>query len=209
MLRKHVLTAVLLMMMLMMLLLLLGMMPVLSLAAPGLSRLQQEGTNVLLNPGFEGLVCSPNSGEGWCDDNWGRATHDGSVHDNIFTPQGWVSWWRKGDNYGQPEIKTIPKVDPFIGPPKRINSGKYAVLFFTYYRNQDGGFYQVHEHYAGNILGIIGRSGHPTGDLEHGAPVTAHQLGVRGHIAPLTPLGYPPVLVVHAHTRHRQREYSQ
>jgi LysM repeat protein len=88
-------------------------------------------------------VCSPSSAEGWCDDNWGRATHDGSVHDNIFTPQGWVSWWRKGDNYGQPEIKTIPKVDPFIGPPKRINSGKYAVLFFTYYRNQDGGFYQV------------------------------------------------------------------
>lgn len=131
------LTAVLLMTML------LGMAPVLSHAAPDGSRMLQTGTNLLQNPGFEGITCGPTSAEGWCDDNWGRKTHDGSVHDNIFTPQGWVAWWRKGDGYGQPEIKTIPKVAPFIGPPARINNGKYAALFFTYYRNQDGGFYQV------------------------------------------------------------------
>jgi LysM repeat protein len=103
----------------------------------------QGGGNLLQNPGFEGLVCAPTSSEGWCDDNWTRKTHDGSVHDNIFTPQGWVTWWRKGDGYGQPEVKTIPNVNPFIGPPARINNGRYATLFFTYYRNHDGGFYQV------------------------------------------------------------------
>lgn len=135
--RKRMLTAVLL------ITLLLGMAPVLSHAAPNSSRMLQEGNNLLQNPGFEGLVCAPTSSEGWCDDNWTRKTHDGSAHDNIFTPQGWVTWWRKGDGYGQPEVKTIPKVNPFVGPPARINNGRYATLFFTYYRNHDGGFYQV------------------------------------------------------------------
>ena len=122
---------------------LLGTAPVFSLARPDPSQPLQEGTNLLKNPGFEGITCGASSAEGWCDDNWARDTHDGSVHDNIFTPQGWVSWWRKGGGYGQPEIKTIPKVDPFIGPPARINSGNYAVLLFTFHRNHDAGFYQT------------------------------------------------------------------
>ena len=54
-----------------------------------------------------------------------------------------MTWWRTGGDYGQPEVKTIPNVDPFIGPPARINSGNYAVQLFTFYRNQDAGFYQV------------------------------------------------------------------
>jgi len=122
---------------------LLAVMPGFSLAAPGLSRLDQEGTNLLKNPGFEGITCAPGSEPGWCNDNWTRDTHNGSIHENIFTPQGWVTWWREGGGYGQPEVKTIPKVDPFIGPPARIRSGNYAVLLFTFYRNQDAGFYQV------------------------------------------------------------------
>jgi LysM repeat protein len=122
---------------------LLGAVPALTMAGPDLSRSAQGGTNLLQNPGFEGVTCAAGSPEGFCDGNWGRDTHDGSVHDNIFTPQKWVSWWRKGGDYGQPEIKTIPKVDPFIGPPARINSGNYAALLFTFYRHQDAGFYQV------------------------------------------------------------------
>ena len=122
---------------------LLGAAPVFSLAKPDLSRFAQEGTNLVQNPGFEGVVCGPSSAEGWCDDNWVRDTHDGSVHDNIFTPQRWVSWWRKDGDYGQPEIKTIPRVDPFIGPPTRINNGNYAALLFTFHRQQDAGFYQL------------------------------------------------------------------
>ncbi|MGD2143152.1 MAG: LysM peptidoglycan-binding domain-containing protein [Anaerolineae bacterium] len=137
MIRKRLTTALFLMT------LLLAMMPLAARAEPAQSPPAQEGTNLLQNPGFEGLVCGPGSAEGWCDDNWTRNTHDGSVHDNIFTPQGWVTWWRKGEDFGQPEVKTIPKVDPFIGPPSRIRSGNYAAMFFTYYRNHDGGFYQV------------------------------------------------------------------
>lgn len=120
-----------------------AVLPFFSLAEPKPSLPVQEGTNVLRNPGFEGLSCGPNSQPGWCDDNWDRQTHDGSIHDNIFTPQGWVTWWRKGGGFGQPEIKTIPRVDPFIGPPARVNSGNYAALLFTFYRDQDAGFYQT------------------------------------------------------------------
>jgi archaellum component FlaG (FlaF/FlaG flagellin family) len=97
----------------------------------------------LLNPGFEGIHCHPDSEPGWCLDNWTHDAHDGSTHDNIFTPQGWVTWWRKGVPYGQPEVKTIPNVPPYTGEPPRIRSGNYAVLLFTFYRLQDTGLYQV------------------------------------------------------------------
>jgi len=122
---------------------LIGMVPAFGVAAPALSRPAQEGTNLLQNPGFEGLVCGANSEPGWCVDNWTHDTHDGSVHDNIFTPQGWVTWWRTGGSYGQPEVKTIPNVAPFTGELPRIRSGNYAVLLFNFYRLQDVGLYQV------------------------------------------------------------------
>jgi LysM repeat protein len=123
---------------------LVGMSPVFSLADRDLSRLAQEGTNLLKNPGFEGLVCAPDSEPGWCNDNWSNnSNHDGSFHDNIFTPQGWTTWWRKGGQYGQPEVKTIPNVHPFTGELPRIRSGNYAVQYFNFYELQDGGLYQV------------------------------------------------------------------
>ena len=122
---------------------LLGTVPVFSLAMPDRSRPAQEGQNLLQNPGFEGITCAPGSEPGWCPDNWTHDTHDGSLHDNIYTPQGWVTWWRKGGEYGQPEVKTIPNVAPFKGELNRIRSGNYAVQIFTYYRLQDTGLYQV------------------------------------------------------------------
>jgi LysM repeat protein len=122
---------------------LLGMVPALGVAAPDPSRQAQEGTNLVRNPGFEGITCRAGSEPGWCLDNWTHDVADGSFHDNIFTPQGWVTWWRKGDDYGQPEVKTIPNVAPFTGELPRIRSGNYAVLLFTFYRLQDMGLYQV------------------------------------------------------------------
>jgi len=122
---------------------LLGTVPALSIAAPSTSQLVQEGTELLKNPGFEGITCRTGSQPPECLDNWTHDAFDGSIHDNIFTPQGWVTWWREGGDYGQPEVKTIPKVDPFIGELPRIRSGFYATLLFTFYRLQDTGFYQV------------------------------------------------------------------
>lgn len=122
---------------------LLGTVPILSLAMPGPSRNAQEGTELLRNPSFEGLSCRPGSQPGWCLDNWTHDVFDGSFHDNIFTPQGWVTWWRKGGGYGQPEVKTIPRVPPFTGELPRIRTGNYALLLFTFYRLQDTGIYQT------------------------------------------------------------------
>lgn len=124
---------------------LLGIVPAFGIAAPHPSRPAQEG-ELLQNPSFEGLSCAPGSEPGWCEDNWSNtANFDGSFHDNIFTPQGWITWWRKGGDYGQPEVKTIPNVAPFSYDCElpRLRSGNYALLLFTYYRLQDTGLYQV------------------------------------------------------------------
>ncbi|MCP4538223.1 MAG: LysM peptidoglycan-binding domain-containing protein [Chloroflexi bacterium] len=121
----------------------LSIVPIFSMAMPSISQNAQEGTELLKNPGFEGLNCAPGSEPGWCLDNWTHDVFDGTFHDNIFTPQGWVTWWRKSDGYGQPEVKTIPNVPPFTGDLPRVRSGNYALLLFTFYRLQDTGIYQV------------------------------------------------------------------
>lgn len=128
---------------------LLGMMPAFSLAAPNPSQPAQEGTNLLKNPGFEGITCRPDSPAGWCYDNWTRDTFNGSVWGEIYTPQGWVTFWSEGvnphdgRNYGRPECKVIPKQSPFIGPPARIHGGNYAVMQFGFFRAIDSGLYQT------------------------------------------------------------------
>jgi uncharacterized repeat protein (TIGR01451 family) len=113
-----------------------------SIYLPLVVRNHQSLSN-LQNPSFEGIICRPDSEPGWCLDNWTHDTHDGELYDNIFTPQGWVTWWLKADGYGQPEVKTIPRLPPFTGELERIRSGNYAVLLFTFYRLQDMGLYQV------------------------------------------------------------------
>ncbi len=135
MIRKRVLLAILMAAML------LGAASVTSLADPE-PLPPAQGGNLLQNPGFEGITCRSGSAPGWCDDNWTHDAFDGSTHGNIFTPQGWVTWWRTGGDYAQPEVKVIPNVDPFVGPPARVNSGNYALLYFNFFRLQDGGLYQ-------------------------------------------------------------------
>jgi hypothetical protein len=128
---------------------LLGTAPVVSLAAPDPSRPVQEGQELLQNPGFEGITCAPGSGGGWCNDNWTRDTFDGVPRAEIFTPQGWVTFWSEGKNpadgrkFGRPECKVIPNADPFVGPPARVRSGKYSVMQFGFFRAIDSGLYQV------------------------------------------------------------------
>jgi LysM repeat protein len=134
--------------------LVLGLLPVSSLAAPEPAPGQQDQTNLAVNPGFEGLSCRPESKAPECLDNWTHDVHwpDEPVHENIFTPQGWVTWWRRGGDYGQPEVKTIPNVAPFTGELPRIRSGYYATLLFTFYRLQDMGLYQCVSAEAGSTV---------------------------------------------------------
>jgi LysM repeat protein len=132
----------------------LGVLPVLSLAAPVPASERQDQTNLAINPGFEGISCRPGSEPPECLDNWTHDVHwpGEPIHDNIFTPQGWITWWRKGGDYGQPEVKTIPNVSPFTGELPRIRSGHYAVLMFTFYRLQDMGLYQCVSAEAGSTV---------------------------------------------------------
>ncbi len=128
---------------------LLGTVSAFSWAAPNPSQPAQEGTNLLKNPGFEGITCRSDSPAGWCYDNWTRETFNGIPYAEIFTPQGWVTFWSEGvnpadsRNYGRPECKVIPNQPPFVGPPARIHSGNYAVMQFGFFRAIDSGLYQV------------------------------------------------------------------
>ncbi|MBN1956098.1 MAG: LysM peptidoglycan-binding domain-containing protein [Anaerolineae bacterium] len=109
----------------------------------------QSGDNLLQNPGFEGITCRPDSPPGRCYDNWTRDTFNGIPYGEIFTPQGWVTFWSEGpnpftgDNYGRPECKVIENAGAAVGPPARIRSGAYSVQQFGFYRSIDSGVYQV------------------------------------------------------------------
>jgi len=126
--------------------LLLGSVPAWVGAAPPV---QEPGVNLLQNPGFEGITCDPGSAPGWCEGNWTRDTYNGIPYSEIFTPQGWVTFWSEatnptdGRNYGRPECKVIPNAAPFLGPPARVRSGNYAVMQFGFFRAIDSGLYQT------------------------------------------------------------------
>ncbi len=112
-------------------------------AAPPFPQIQ-SGDNLLQNPGFEGYTDGPN------EVNWTRDTFNNTRYREIYTPVGWITFWREGGDgdqkFGRPECKLVPNEPPFDGSggtPKRIYSGKYAAFCFTFYRRQDAGFYQV------------------------------------------------------------------
>jgi LysM repeat protein len=101
-----------------------------------------QQTNLLHNPGIEGpYVVSQ------------VHLQDGQFRDNIFTPEGWVTWWRtgggEGGEWGQPEVQVISADHPNYGYDSelpRIHTGNQSLKFFTMYRPHDGGLYQ---HVAG------------------------------------------------------------
>ncbi|MBN1487281.1 MAG: LysM peptidoglycan-binding domain-containing protein [Anaerolineae bacterium] len=102
---------------------------------------QETGTNLLANPGLEGLgKPSNNNAANW--DNWTRDTFNGAAYGEIFTPQGWVTWWQEGE-YKRPECKVIPNEHPFDNDPARIHTGYYAGMCFTFFGKQNAGYYQV------------------------------------------------------------------
>jgi LysM repeat protein len=117
---------------------LMGTVPILSLAGPPASEQQTDDGNLLHNPGFEGpyvvgLV----------------HVNDWIFRDNIFTPEGWVTWWRQGigdgGEFGQPEVQVIAADHPNYGYDAalpRIYSGFQALKVFNMWRPQDAGIYQ-------------------------------------------------------------------
>ena len=102
---------------------------------------QDIGTNLLVNPGFEGIgkpVNNPLANPG----NWTRETFNGEQRSEIFTPEGWVTWWQGGD-FKIPECKVIPNEHPFSADPKRIYEGYYSGMCFAFFGRMNAGYYQV------------------------------------------------------------------
>ena len=94
-------------------------------------------TNLLQNGNFEA--------------NWGtEKSHDvlilrpdappyQSVVGNIFTPPGWLTWFRHDPGtWDQPEVRDAWRsLDPY-----RVRSGEKAILLFSFNRRHDAGFLQ-------------------------------------------------------------------
>ena len=58
---------------------------------------------------------------------------------NIFTPPGWVTWFRHDSGtWDQPEVRDAR----ITGDARRVRSGQKAMLLFTCYRKHDAGFLQ-------------------------------------------------------------------
>jgi hypothetical protein len=110
---------------------------------------------MIKNPSFEGLSCPG---------GWTRDTHTGVEYGEIFVPEGWVAFWKEGD-YRRPEVKVIPKQEPFLDPP-RICEGDWSVQMFTYYGRMYAGLYQV-------IAGLV--------------PGETYEFSIQGHAWSTTP----------------------
>lgn len=91
-----------------------------------------SGPNLLVNPGFEGIGV-PVDNDQPNPDNWTRDTYTGAAYAEIYTPEGWVTWWSEGGDFVRPECKLIPNVYPFNEYPTRIYQGYYAGLCFGFY----------------------------------------------------------------------------
>ncbi len=103
---------------------------------------QAAGDNLLVNPGFEGIGRSAeNSSEN--PNNWTRDTFTGAQYGEIYTPEGWVTWWSEEGEFKRPECKVIPNVHPFNADPTRIHQGYYSGMCFTFFGRQNAGYYQV------------------------------------------------------------------
>jgi len=95
------------------------------------------GRNWLKNGGFEA---------DWGDEKSHRCLvfpEDGGPREvdvgNIFTPPGWVTWFRHDPGtWDQPEVR-----DAWVAhDPARVHGGQKGMLLFTFFRKHDGGFMQ-------------------------------------------------------------------
>jgi len=97
--------------------------------------------NALLNPGFEGMGL-PEDNDAPNPENYTHDTFNGEVYSEIFTPEGWVTWWEESDVYRRPEARVIPREPPYTDDPVRIYQGYYAAMYFSFYGRHNAGYYQ-------------------------------------------------------------------
>jgi LysM repeat protein len=114
---------------------LVGILPAMSMAAPDPAPAEQDQPNLLQNAGFE---------EDWSLESSHRCHTfpDNNIKEtgNIFTPPGWITWFRHEPGvWDQPEV-----TDAWVTiDARRVHSGQKGIRLFTFWRDHDGGFYQV------------------------------------------------------------------
>jgi murein DD-endopeptidase MepM/ murein hydrolase activator NlpD len=70
----------------------------------------------------------------FADDN----THYEVNVGNVFTPPGWMTWYRHDVTFAQPEVEDAWNYED----SRRVHSGEKAIKFFTFGKKHDGGFFQ-------------------------------------------------------------------
>lgn len=93
-------------------------------------------SNMLKNGNFEADWAEENSHQ--CLVIPGDAPQYFTEVGNVFTPPGWVTWFRHDNEYAQPEVRDARAHDP-----DRMRSGEKGMLLFTFSRRHWGGFYQT------------------------------------------------------------------
>ena len=103
-------------------------------------------TNLLRNGGFEAdwaeegshrCMVIPTEGESYTVDRG-----------NIFAPPGWTVWFKHGLPVEHDPANTVGWAQPEVrdawasGDATRVHSGQKGILFFTFFRIHDGGFFQ-------------------------------------------------------------------
>jgi hypothetical protein len=90
---------------------------------------------ILANGEFEGIA-RPGG--------WTRVTHSGVEYGEIFTPEGWVTFFQEDPaaNIYRPEVKVIEAVAPFLDPP-RVMHGNWGVQMFKSFGALRCGLYQT------------------------------------------------------------------
>jgi len=136
MIRKHVLSGVLVAAVL------LAVVPVSSLAGPGLSWSVQEGVNLLVNPGFEDGFGAWNPPD--CPNcPWGVSCNWGICYTAQVSAY-WIPFWKNCPEGDSSCALRMPEYKPATAPYyDRIHGGASAQQYFSFYGTHDAGLFQT------------------------------------------------------------------
>lgn len=118
------------------------------------------GANLLRNGDFEADWSVDSSHRCWIFPTSGDPYE--ADRDNIFTPTGWITWYKHGmpvehdpENpigWSQPEARDVV----LAADPRRVHGGNKGQLLFTFYRVHDAGFLQQVQVQPGTRLRLTG-----------------------------------------------------
>lgn len=139
---------------------LLGVITAVQSASTAVGQVQMEasnncpGTNLLINPSFEGVFSAYNPPGGHPSCPWGPCM-------TAQVAAGWTPWWRIHNENDPEYIMRMPEFKPaeaYFTNPDRVRSGERAQQYFTFYSTHEAGLLQqatavVGERYCLSVWG--------------------------------------------------------